>query len=609
MGAEDMQGPPQWTATPPLVGEPSGGLDQPAIQHADPPGMAAHGSAKASTAGQPGTEPEEAMPDTGREAGLHLASAHGAQPAGRAGAAPLANPAHHTNASASEETPPRDSPGTCAKSEIRETTPYTPKRAASRETLPSEHNRDQDSLDAFMESRMGDPHTVPTLAAPRVRLEERRDHAECRPLRMSREAHLQRNYTALGRTGHSTATADGHAAASGAADQTPDGRSAPGSGARVKASTNTASETTGPPPGTAPPWGRGHLDYTRLDGDASRPSDQAEQAAAQDLGLWINGLTAEEQLALAVCIRWLLTSRSCHLTEGTRTMADITFRDRTGHTPPATMKHPDEWHYVTTRLMAHMGAYSPDEMIRLHWQWHQRAALRIRMAMQQHDIWDIPVSPGYQGHTTGQRQLRSQDVPEPPGQAVRRNSPERRRGPRAGMGSPSGTYRSPLQPFAQVVLTPPGGKAARQNSAKRQGTLAPPAAAAARRLPRHGESSSMRIPAGTIKVPTTPAPTGRHLPPIPDADLRGHARSRRTSPPFSRQPSASDWRRFTRAPTGQQTERPAHPPPPSQGWRPTCSRGDSTPQTRSPGSPRPTKGLRKGWGDSRPNIPPCEQAR
>ena len=110
-----------------------------------------------------------------------------------------------------------------------------------------------------------------------------------------------------------------------------------------------------------------------------------------------------------------------------------------------------------------------------------------------------------------------------------------------------------------------------------------------------------------MEVPTTPAPNGRHLPLIGDADPRGHAPSGRTSPPFSRQPSASHWRRFTRARTGQQTERPAHPPPPSQGRRPTRCRGDSTARTHTQGSPRPTKGLRKGWGDSPPNNPPRER--
>ena len=106
--------------------------------------------------------------------------------------------------------------------------------------------------------------------------------------------------------------------------------------------------------------GGGNLDYARLEGDASRPSDHAEQAAAEDLGMLINRLTTEEQLALAVSIRWLLTSRSRHLGEGTRTMADVTFGHRTGHTPPATMNHPSQWHYVATRLMVHMGAYSLD---------------------------------------------------------------------------------------------------------------------------------------------------------------------------------------------------------------------------------------------------------
>ena len=182
--------------------------------------------------------------------------------------------------------------------------------------------------------------------------------------------------------------------------------------------------------------------------DAKRPRDQAEQAAARDLGQWIPRLTAGEQLALAVSIRSLLTSRSRHLAEGTRTMADITFGHRTGHTPPASMDHPSQWHYVATRLMAHMGAYNPDEMNGLRWQWHQRAALRIRAIMQEHNIWDIPGSPGYQGHASGHWRPRSKDVPMPPRQASRRNSPERPRGLPPGMGSPSGAYRSPLQPFA-----------------------------------------------------------------------------------------------------------------------------------------------------------------
>ena len=275
-----------------------------------------------------------------------------------------------------------------------------------------------------------------------------------------------------------------------------------------------------------------------------------------------------------------------------------------GTRPPATMSHPGQWHYVATRLMAHMGAYSSDEMNRLHWQWHQRAALRIRAAMQQHNIWDIPGSRGYRGHASGHRRPRSQDIPEPPRMAARCNSPKRQRGPPPRMGSPSGTYKSPLQPFA-----PRRGPGSPHTSGmqggtpeQRQETRTPSRshASAARRLPRNTESSFMRIQTETMEVGTTPTPSGHHLPPIPDADPRGPAPNGHTSPPFPRQLSASERQRFTRAPAGQQTERPAHPPPPSQGRRPTRCRGEKTPWTRGQGSPRRTKGLRKGWGDSPP---------
>ena len=102
------RGPPQRTATPTSVGEPGGGADRPAIQHADPSDMEAHGGGEAFTAGQPDTEPEGPMPDTEWEDGLRPRSARGAQPAGRTGAAPLANLAHHADASAPGEAPPRD---------------------------------------------------------------------------------------------------------------------------------------------------------------------------------------------------------------------------------------------------------------------------------------------------------------------------------------------------------------------------------------------------------------------------------------------------------------------------------------------------------------------
>ena len=389
VGAEEMQGPPQRTPTPTPMGEPSRGAGRPSVQSADRPNIAAHGGGEALAADQPDTEPEGPTPDTECEDGLHRPSA-----TDRAGTGPLANLALRADASTPGEAPQRDQPETRAASETREATPDTPQRAADGRTSTSGHNRDNDSFAAFMESCRDDPHMVPAPAAPRVHPKPRRDQAENTPLTATRPAHLQRNYTALGQV---AAAAERHATAGGGADRTTDECGAPGEGARVEAATDTASKPIGPPQGTAPPWGRGHLDYACLEADANRPGEQAEQAAARDLGLLVSRLTAGEQLALTVRIRWVLTSRSRHLAEGTRTMADVKFGHRTGHTPPATMDHPGQWQYVATRLMAHMGAYSPDEMNGLHWQWHQRAALRIRATMQDHDIWEVPGSPGYQG--------------------------------------------------------------------------------------------------------------------------------------------------------------------------------------------------------------------
>ena len=388
------------------------------------------------------------MRDAEHAAGPSQPTAHGAQPAGRADAALFATPAHHVNASAPRRAAPRDRPGARAKSKSQEKTADTPQRAADRETSPGGHNRDEYSFDAFMESCRSDLHPDPAPAARRVRTEPRRVHREGTPLKVSCQAHLQRDYTALGKTEHATATDDGPGTASGAADQALDKRSAPGSGARMEAGTNTASEPTGQPLGNSPSWWREHLDYARSEGDSRHPSAHAEQAAAQDLGLWIDRLTTGEQLALVVSIRWPFTLRSRHLEEGTPTMADITFAQRTGPTPPATMDHPGQWHYVATRLMAHMGAYSPDEINKLHWQWHQRAALGIRAAMQRDYIQDIPGSPGYPGYASGHWRPRSQEVPEAPRQAARCKSPGRHQGPPPSVGSSSGTYRGPLRPFA-----------------------------------------------------------------------------------------------------------------------------------------------------------------
>ena len=341
-----------------------------------PQDMAARGSGEAPDANKPGSGPEQTTQDAGHAASLPPSTAHGAQTAGHARAAPSTAPAHGSNAgalggAASGEAPTLGPPRARAESEARAITPDMPKLPAYRGTSPGGHIRDKDSFDAFMECCRSAPHTDPTLAAPRGHPEALDDHAGGTRLTMSRQAHLQRDYAALGaQTEHAAPTDDGHATASGAADQTPDEpprHSTQGGGTRVETGTNTASERCDQPPGTTPSWGRGHLDYARSEGDARRPSTQAEQAAAKDLDLWIDRITTGERLALAVSIRWLFTSQSRHLEKGTRTMADVTFGHRAEpHAPPSTMDHPGQCHYVATRLMAHMATYSPDEMNGLH---------------------------------------------------------------------------------------------------------------------------------------------------------------------------------------------------------------------------------------------------
>ena len=188
------------------------------------------------------------MPDAEHAAGLPPPTAHGALPAGRADTTPFATPGHHIDASTPEKEATRGPSGACAKSEARETTANAPPRAADSETLPGGHNREEDSFDAFMESRRSDPHADAAPAAPRVRLEPRRDHTEGTAT-LSRREQLERDYTARAKTEHASAMDDGPTTASGAADRALDERSAPGSVTRSKAGTNTASKPTGQPPG------------------------------------------------------------------------------------------------------------------------------------------------------------------------------------------------------------------------------------------------------------------------------------------------------------------------------------------------------------------------
>ena len=274
-------------------------------------------------------------------------------------------------------------------------------------------------------------------------------------------------------------------------------------------------------------------------------------------------------------------------------MADITLGHRTGHTPPATMNHPGQWHYVATRLMTHMGSYSPDEMNGLHWQWHQLAALRIRAAMQQHNIWDIPGSPGYQGPDSGHRQPRSQDVPEPPRQAARLNSPERQRGMPPGMGSPSGTYRSPLRPFA-----PRRGAGSPHTSGMQGGT---PEQRQETRNPSHSRRRSH-----------TPPPAARRVVFHDDTD-RDHGGP--NEPHAQRASSTTDRRRRSQRPRTERVHIPTIPTPAERerqaalhtGHRPAADGASSSSTTSFPGSVADPLPGGQHATDMRPREPAADQ--
>ena len=104
-----------------------------------------------------------------------------------------------------------------------------------------------------MDSCRDDPRAVPAPEMPRVHPKPQRDQTDDTPLTVPRQAHSQRDHTALRQI---AAAGEGQTTASGAADQTTNERNAPSEGTRVEAATDTASEPVAPPPGAAPPWGR-----------------------------------------------------------------------------------------------------------------------------------------------------------------------------------------------------------------------------------------------------------------------------------------------------------------------------------------------------------------
>ena len=228
----------------------------------------------------------------------------------------------------------------------------------------------------------------------------------------------------------------------------------------------------------------------------------------------------------------------------------------------------------------------------LHWRWHQHAALRICTAMQRHNIWAIPGSPGYQGHASGHRRPRSQEVPEPPRQTARHNSPGRHQGPPPGVGSPSGTYKSPLRPFAPrrdrgSPHTPgmQGGAPERHQEtrnpgrSRRRGRTPPPAA---RRVVFHEgmdrghggpndppaqQTSSAADPQRRSKRPRTER---AHIPTIPTPAERARQAALHTGPHQATDGASSSYAADTR------------PRGPAANQRPEQGMGGRTPQSPPP---------------------------
>ena len=202
---------------PPRPEIPSGLMDLPNKQRTStpanrPPDVTARESSEAPDASQPSTGGGRPTPNAKHAAGPTPPTAHGAETAGHADAAPSTAPARRSDARApgdatSGEASTWDPPEAHEESEDRATTPDTPKR-------------DEDSLDAFMEYCRSAPNTDP---APRNHLEPRGNHTGGTLHSMSHQAHPWRDYATVGvRTEHTAATDDGRATTSGAADQTPD---------------------------------------------------------------------------------------------------------------------------------------------------------------------------------------------------------------------------------------------------------------------------------------------------------------------------------------------------------------------------------------------------
>ena len=281
-----------------------------------------------------------------------------------------------------------------------------------------EHPHNDESLTTFMAScRDGDPTTGPaTTSALRHMAQHREPTSPTRdPASASHQAHLRRNYAGLGPVAavHATTAGDGHAGRQSleVASQRTHAQVAPTHEIRKPTAADVVSGLMEwMPPEVARPWREASLDYEQSKVDAQRPSAEADGAAALDLDLWLPRTSDVEQLTIQVRTRLVLMDLH-HIRNGTCTMVDVIFNHHEGqHSAIPTLEHPSQWQYVATRLMAHMGAHTPDDLNLLHWRWHHRRALRIREALIRRNIGTgtpRPRGPPIPDRATGHQRQRS----------------------------------------------------------------------------------------------------------------------------------------------------------------------------------------------------------
>ena len=218
---------------------------------------------------------------------------------------------------------------------------------ASQGLQTDEQLHDDESFAAFMAScRDGAPATGPaTTSEPNHTAHNREPTSPTRDnVSASHQAHLCRNYAALGPVAavHATTAGDAHAGGqpSEVAGQSPHAHDAPTHEVSTPAAAGTVSEPTERmPPRVTQPWGQGSLDYAQSKGDAQRPSAEADCSAALGLDLWLPRTSNVEQLTIQVRTRWVLMDIH-HIMNNSSTMAEVIFNHREGqHSPPPTVEH------------------------------------------------------------------------------------------------------------------------------------------------------------------------------------------------------------------------------------------------------------------------------